>query len=94
MTASEHRSLNDLLAECLRLQQQVADLEQRLKAEQTAHLSWMDCSVELATLLEQAESNVRALLAANAELQATVKGLCRNQELSILTKRKGVQWTH
>lgn len=68
MTA--HQSIDDLLAQVLRLEHDLED-------EKRAHLAWIDCAVELQQLLDTAHNNVRALLAANEELQRAVKMLCR-----------------
>lgn len=61
------QSVNQLLADLL-----------QVKREKVA---WMDAALDLDARLAEAQSNVRALLEANHELQATVKLLSRAPRL-------------
>lgn len=76
MTYSQ--SIDALLADTCRLEAENRRLTAQLKQTDAARIAWANAALELDARLDDAQSNVRALLAANQELQGVVTALCRS----------------
>lgn len=76
MTHSQ--SIEALLADNSRLEAENRRLLEQLNQTDAARIAWANAALELDARLDEAQSNVRALLAANQELQGVVTALCRS----------------
>lgn len=79
-----HRAIDVLLADILRLEVEHRKLTADLAQMNAARIAWANAALELDARLDEAQSNVKALLAANQELQAVVTALCRSDSRLLL----------